>query len=244
MRVASRNTGCRACCTIRAGLSHSPCSPVGRLTTVPARLMYAMLSAPSRSMRACTLFRSMLPLKGCRLIGGLAGFVDDYIHVDAARHFLMQARGREVHIARHVLALLNRGLADQVLRAAALMRGHDVLVPIHFLNRFFQMIEVAATRVGFIAQHHARPLAIAHGVGAAVGEQIDVDVVRFQQERVEAGFVQGALASGRSVMVNGSTILIFQRSAQDRRPNCWPIVWGVVGVMGIFSFKGCGCGER
>lgn len=33
---------------------------------------------------------------------------------------------------------------------------------------------------------------------------------------------------GRSVIVSGSTILIFQGSAQERRPSCWPKVCGVV----------------
>ena len=122
--------------------------------------------------------------------------VDDHVHEDAARQFLMQARGREVHVARHVLPFLDHRLADQVFRAAPLMRGHDVLVAVVFLDRFFQMIEVAAAGVGFIAQHDARPLAIAHRAGAAVGEQIDVDIFRSQQERVVTGFLRGALASG------------------------------------------------
>ncbi len=57
------------------------------------------------------------------------------------------------------------------------------------------MVEVAAAGVGLVAQHHARPLAVAHGAGAAVGQQVDVDIVGAQQEGVVAGLEQRLLAA-------------------------------------------------
>ncbi len=50
------------------------------------------------------------------------------------------------------------------------------------------MVEIAAPGVGFIAHHHARPLSVAHGACTTVGKQVDIDVLRAQQEGVIAGF--------------------------------------------------------
>jgi hypothetical protein len=57
-------------------------------------------------------------------------------------------------------------LADEVLRAAALVgRDHEAEAE-SFLDDRLQVVEVAAARVGLVAEHHGRPLAVAHGVGA------------------------------------------------------------------------------
>ena len=56
------------------------------------------------------------------------------------------------------------------------------------------MIEVAGTAIGFVTQHQAGPLVIAHGVGARVGEQVDKAFFRLQQEGIVAGSLDGSLA--------------------------------------------------
>ena len=38
--------------------------------------------------------------------------------------------------------------------------------------------------VAFVAHHHGRPLAVAHGACSGVGEEIDIDLFRFQLEYV------------------------------------------------------------
>ena len=122
---------------------------------------------------------------------------------------------------------------DEVLRAAALVGGHDVAVAVVALDRRLQVVEVAAPGVRLVAEHHPGPLAVAHRGRAGVREQVDVDVVRAEQEGVVARLAQGALArSSRAIIRSGSTILIFHGSAQERRPSCWPIVWS------------CSCGHR
>ena len=121
-------------------------------------------------------------------VGRVVRFVDDHVHERAAGQFLVQAGGGEVHVAGDDVARLDQRLADQVLGAASLVGGHDVAVAVVRLDGFFQVVEVAAAGVGFVAQHHARPLAVAHGAGAAVGQQVDVDIVGAQQEGVVAGF--------------------------------------------------------
>ena len=76
-----------------------------------------------------SLPRSTLPLKGCRSAGSWASSMITSTKMPPGQ-FLVQARGREVHVARHVLALADRRLADQVLGAASLVRRHDVLVAV------------------------------------------------------------------------------------------------------------------
>ncbi len=87
----------------------------------------------------------------------------------------------------------------QVLGAPALVGGHQVAVAVVGLHRLLQVVKVSAAGIGLVAQHHARPLAVAHGAGAAVGEQVDVHVLGAQEEGVVARLLQGArplLAAG------------------------------------------------
>ncbi len=114
-----------------------------------------------------------------------------------------------------------------MLGPATLVGGNDVLVAIIGLDGLFQMVEIATAGIGFVAQHQARPLAVAHGAGAAIGQQVDVDILRAQEEGVVTRLSHRPLpVFGGLVMRIGSTIFIFHGSAQERRPNCWPIVFG------------------
>ena len=61
------------------------------------------------------------------------------------------------------------------------MGGHDVAVAVVLPHHLLEVVEVAAARVCLVAQHHAGPLAIAHGGGAAVGQQVD-EYVRAVEE--------------------------------------------------------------
>ena len=81
---------------------------------------------------------------------------------------------------------MNHDLRQDVLRGAPLMRGDEILISIILSYSLPQVVKVLAAGIGFVAQHHARPLAVAHGVGAAVGQQVDVDVLGAQQKGVVA----------------------------------------------------------
>ncbi len=110
--------------------------------------------------------------------------VDDDVGEGSARQFLMHPCGREIHVARNGLAAPDQDLAEQMLGAAPLMSGDNVSVAVILLDRRFEVVKVAASGIGLIAKHHPGPLPIAHGVGAAVGEQIDVHVIGTEQEGV------------------------------------------------------------
>ncbi len=124
----------------------------------------------------------------------VVGLGDDHIDERAPGELLVQARGGEVHVARHDVARPDRDLREDVLGAAALVGRDDVLVAVMLLHRLFEVIKVFAAGVGLVAEHHARPLPVAHRAGARVGEQVDVDVARAEQERVVARLAQRRLA--------------------------------------------------
>ena len=108
--------------------------------------------------------------------GRIVRRIDDDVHEGAAGQFLMQSGRGEIHVSGHELARLDGAAAEEMLRAPSLMGGQDVGVAVMTADRLLQPVEVPAACVGLVAEHHARPLAVAHGAGAAVGEEVDVDV--------------------------------------------------------------------
>src|ERR1019366_6179045 len=83
---------------------------------------------------------------------------------------------------------------DDVLGAAALVCRDDVSVAIVAAHAGFQAIVTFAAGIGLVTQHHARPLPVAHGGGAGIGEQVDIDVAGAEEERVVPRLDDGAVA--------------------------------------------------
>ena len=130
---------------------------------------------------------------------GVVRFIDDDINKRCTGQFLVQACGGEVHVARYVVARRDQDLAQNVFGAAALVARNRVLVAVVLLDCIAQAIKIAATRVSFIAHHDAGPLPVAHRAHTRVGQQVDIDIFRAQQEGVVAGFlyrVETILAAG------------------------------------------------
>ena len=84
----------------------------------------------------------MLPLNGMEAVR-LVGLVDDHIDELAAGVFLVEPGGGEVHVAGDGVAGLDEDLAEDVLGAAALVGGHDLLVAVDVVDRIDQVIEGA-----------------------------------------------------------------------------------------------------
>ncbi len=127
----------------------------------------------------------------CEVVLRVVRLVHDDVHECAARQFLVELGGGEVHVAGHDVAGLDEDLREDVLRTAPLVGGHEVRVAVELLHRLLQVVVVAAAGVSLVAQHQPGPLAVAHGAGAAVGEQVDVDQLGGQKEGVVAGFFDG-----------------------------------------------------
>ncbi len=124
----------------------------------------------------------------------VVGLVDDDVDEAPPGELLVQARGREVHVAGDHVARLDQHLAEDVLGATALVGRHEVTVAVDLADRRLEVVEVAAPGVGLVAEHHPRPLAVAHRRGAGVGEEVDVDVLAPEQEGVVAGLPDRRLA--------------------------------------------------
>ena len=74
------------------------------------------------------------------------------------------------------------------------MGRDDVLEAEVFAHGFFEVVEVAAAGIGFVTNHQACPLVVTHCVGAAVGQEVDVNIFGIQQERVVTRFLHVFLA--------------------------------------------------
>ena len=147
------------------------------------------MPAPASIDDALKLGEVYVALEGVR-IRGVVRFIDNHVYERAPGEFLVQARGREVHVAGNDVAGVNHDPRKDVLGGAPLMRGDEILVSIILSYSLPQVVKVLAAGIGFVAQHHARPLAVAHGIGAAVGQQVDIDVLGAQQKGVVARFRQ------------------------------------------------------
>ena len=75
-------------------------------------------------------------------------------------------------------------------------RRLDILKSKNILGVFDKVKITARACVRLVAHHDARPLRAAHGVGAAVGQQIDIDVFRFQRKLVVVCFCKFFLSFG------------------------------------------------
>ena len=122
-----------------------------------------------------------------RVLGArVVRLVDDDVVEGGAGHLLVQAGGGEVHVAGHVHSGADQDAADQVFGAAALVGRHDIGEAVDLAHRVVQHIEGLGAGIGLVADHHVRPLVVAHRGGARVGEQVDVAQLARQQEGVVA----------------------------------------------------------
>ncbi len=110
-----------------------------------------------------------------------------------------------------------------MLGAPALVRRNNVFVAVILSNRFPKVIEVLASGVRFVTKHQARPLVIAHGAGAAVGQQVDVHILGAEQKGVVPGFGYALLTilSGR----HADRLNHFYFPGLGPRSSCWFRVW-------------------
>ncbi len=115
---------------------------------------------------------------------GVVCLVDDHVDEGPARPLLVEPRRGEVHVAGDDVARIDEDLAEDVLGAATLVRGHQLGIPVHLSHRVLEAVKGAAPRVRLVPHHEGGPLQVGHCRCARIGEQIDVDVLGTEQERV------------------------------------------------------------
>ena len=89
-----------------------------------------------------------------------------------------------------------------MLRGASLVDGQGVLEAEDVLHDARQFVEALGAGVGVVGDHHGGKLVVAHGVGAAVGQHVEKDFPRRQQERVVADGAQAFEPLGRRKQVD------------------------------------------
>lgn len=80
-----------------------------------------------------------------------------------------------------------------MLGAAALMRRHDKLKAHDLPDGLAELVEARAPRVRLVAAHQRGPLLHAHRPGAAIGQQVDIDIARSETKEIVLGRPEGLL---------------------------------------------------
>src|SRR6185369_14010490 len=83
---------------------------------------------------------------------------------------------------------------QDALSSAALVRGNHLLKSKDVAHHCFKSIKTRAAGVRLVATHQGRPLSRTHRRGAAVGQQVDDHVFRFEQKQVVEGFIKISFA--------------------------------------------------
>ena len=165
---------------VRACSSRDTSRTLARLTGWPPPLLLVMVSmtkgirSPYLANAASSLADRDVALER-RLDQGVEPLVAHAVQRHGAAELHVGAGGVEVDVVGHHVLLLHEDAEEQVLRRASLMAGDDVLVAGDAPDGGLEVGPAAALRVGLVAGHHGRPLPVAHGRRAAVGEQVDVD---------------------------------------------------------------------
>ena len=100
-------------------------------------------------------------------------------------------RTAEVIVHRHHVSRLQERPHDHILCGTALMRRHHITLAQHVKYCLLQPFEGLAAGVGIVGPHHGGQLQVAHGVGSAVGQHVQVDIGRIHAVSIESALLQG-----------------------------------------------------
>ena len=101
--------------------------------------------------------------------------------------------GVKVAVIGYVLPLFDQRRKKHPFRCPSLVSGKHVLKAQNILNGFLEAVITLGASVRFIPAHHTGPLFVAHRVGAAVGQQIDVYVFGRNVKKIEMRLRQRCL---------------------------------------------------
>ena len=132
-------------------------------------------------------------LEGVLALGVLA-LGDGQVDGPGSRVLDIGERGVEVGVVGDDLALAADKLEEDAFAGPPLVRRQDVDEACDFLESFFEAEERLGAGVALVAPHDARPLLGGHRPRARVGQQVDDDMAGAEEEGVEAGGPQVALA--------------------------------------------------
>ena len=114
----------------------------------------------------------------------IARFGRRQIRRDGADIFDVRARRIEVTVVGNDVPLFQTRRSQNALSGASLMRRENVFETGNLAHGSLESSPGATAGIAFVAEHESRPLAVGHGARAAVGQQVDGDVVGVQEEDV------------------------------------------------------------
>ena len=91
----------------------------------------------------------------------------------------MAFSGIEMHVAEDTLFFSDKHRHQDIFSSTSLVCGYDKLIADDILQSCLQVKEICASGIGFITDHHSGPLVGAHSRGAAVGQQVYIDIFGF-----------------------------------------------------------------
>ncbi len=144
---------------------------------------------------------SMWPLVVSKL--GVVGLLDGDVDGESLAALDVALGGVEVGVAGDDVAGLHQVAEQHILGCTALVGRDDILEARELRDGVFHVVERTGAAVALVAHHHGGPLAVAHGAGAAVGQQVDVDIVALQHEHILVGFVEPFLTLFASAFLDG-----------------------------------------
>jgi hypothetical protein len=106
------------------------------------------------------------------------------------------AGGVEVGVVGDDVSFFAHDIEQDPLSGAALVSGDNVGVGRDVFDRVLEAMEALAAGVAFVALHDGGPLMGGHGAGAGVGQEVDEDVVGFEQEEIVMCGTEELLALG------------------------------------------------
>src|SRR5512135_489290 len=100
----------------------------------------------------------------------------------------------EMRIVRDDLSFLTHDRKENPLSSASLVCRNDMFEPEDALHRIEEPVKTPAAGIGFIPSHQAGPLLCAHGRRPTIGQEVNENLFRTDQEEIESGFLQNLLS--------------------------------------------------
>ncbi len=83
----------------------------------------------------------------------------------------------KVHIRNRILSCLEQaGIKNFFSRSALMYRLHVAILE-NVSNRISDLIVAGGSGITLISHHYTRPLHIAHGIGSAISQKINIDIL-------------------------------------------------------------------
>lgn len=111
--------------------------------------------------------------------------------------------GVEVHIRRDKVPSPDERGSQDVFGGASLVGREKVFESENVIHRRFETMVGTRPGVRFVAEHHCRPLVLAHRARARIGQQVDENILGLKREDVVTGGLNGGLALGRRWQADG-----------------------------------------